>query len=526
MYPLQLHLLSRLSTAAILATCVVLSGCATVGDEFFAVRFVDEQTGRGVPLVEIESTHGVKYISDSAGYIAINRVTSREGVMYFSVRSHGYEIDKDRYGWQGIRLHLARELQKVVPMRRTNIAERLYRVTGEGIYHHSTLLDLPFSRTIGDQPRGGVFGQDSVVNAIYDGKLYWFWGDTSRAETRLGNFKVSGATSSLPVPGSPEAELGIELDYFVGPGGFSRAMCPIEGPGVVWISGLAVVQDNVHERMICHYSRRAGMGEQYEHGIAVWDDEHQRFEKAVEFPEGELKHPYGHTLPQQVEGEPWLYFGHGLPEVRVRARMEDILDPGQYQAYTFMQEGKEWDIENPAIDRDANGELAWAWRYDAERVDLHRWRALRFRGLVESHENRQSLVDATSGRRIHVHNGHIAWSEHRQRWLLVAGEFIGENSLLGDIWYAESPSPMGPWSKAMRIVSHNNYSFYNVKQHPYYAADNFIYFEGTYTKSFSRTKEPTPRYNYNQIMYRLDLDDPRLAAVRAAGDGPDGTSSP
>jgi len=38
-----------------------------------------------------------------------------------------------------------------------------------------------------------------------------------------------------------------------------------------------------------------------------------------------------------------------------------------------------------------------------------------------------------------------------------------------------------------------------------------IYFGATYTDEFSGAKEPTPRYNYNQIMYRLDLSDPRLA---------------
>jgi hypothetical protein len=36
-----------------------------------------------------------------------------------------------------------------------------------------------------------------------------------------------------------------------------------------------------------------------------------------------------------------------------------------------------------------------------------------------------------------------------------------------------------------------------------------IFFEGTYTHSFSGNSEQTPRYDYNQIMYRLELDDPR-----------------
>ena len=41
-----------------------------------------------------------------------------------------------------------------------------------------------------------------------------------------------------------------------------------------------------------------------------------------------------------------------------------------------------------------------------------------------------------------------------------------------------------------------------------------IYFEGTYSHDFSGNKDATTRYDYNQIMYRLDLADPRLDSVR------------
>ena len=37
-----------------------------------------------------------------------------------------------------------------------------------------------------------------------------------------------------------------------------------------------------------------------------------------------------------------------------------------------------------------------------------------------------------------------------------------------------------------------------------------VYFEGTYTSTFSGAKDVTPRYDYNQVMYQLDLADPRL----------------
>ena len=61
-------------------------------------------------------------------------------------------------------------------------------------------------------------------------------------------------------------------------------------------------------------------------------------------------------------------------------------------------------------------------------------------------------------------------------------------------------------------MTHERYSFYNPMQHPYWAREGgkVIYFEGTYTTIFSGNRNPTPRYDYNQILYRLDLDDPHL----------------
>jgi hypothetical protein len=42
-----------------------------------------------------------------------------------------------------------------------------------------------------------------------------------------------------------------------------------------------------------------------------------------------------------------------------------------------------------------------------------------------------------------------------------------------------------------------------------------IHFEGTYTHEFSGNPDKTPRYNYNQILYRLDLDAPGLRAAQS-----------
>ena len=88
--------------------------------------------------------------------------------------------------------------------------------------------------------------------------------------------------------------------------------------------------------------------------------------------------------------------------------------------------------------------------------------------------------------------------------------------MLGDVYYAEAKEPHGPFPKAVKIVGHRKYTFYNPVHHAFFDREGgrFIHFEGTYTMTFSETKVPTPRYDYNQVMYRLDLADPRLKAVQ------------
>ncbi len=94
--------------------------------------------------------------------------------------------------------------------------------------------------------------------------------------------------------------------------------------------------------------------------------------------------------------------------------------------------------------------------------------------------------------------------------------------MLGEVYYAEAPAPEGPWSPAIKVVTHDRYSFYNPKQHPMLAQQDgrFIYFEGTYTKMFSGNPTSTPRYDYNQVMYRLDLAKPWVKKLGGAAPKP------
>ncbi len=63
------------------------------------------------------------------------------------------------------------------------------------------------------------------------------------------------------------------------------------------------------------------------------------------------------------------------------------------------------------------------------------------------------------------------------------------------------------------MVTHDKYSFYNPKHHAMFdqQGGRRIFFEGTYSKTFSAAPQATARYDYNQIMYALDLGDERLA---------------
>ena len=126
------------------------------------------------------------------------------------------------------------------------------------------------------------------------------------------------------------------------------------------------------------------------------------------------------------------------------------------------------------------------------------------------------LHDAATGKPLRIGGSTIAWNDHRKKWTMVAVETGGSSSFLGEVWYAEANQPEGPWSGAVKIVTHDRYSFYNPTQQPFFtqAGGRYVYFQGTYSATFSRDeKDATPRYDYNQIMYRLDVDDPRLTAA-------------
>ena len=119
------------------------------------------------------------------------------------------------------------------------------------------------------------------------------------------------------------------------------------------------------------------------------------------------------------------------------------------------------------------------------------------------------LRDSETGRPVRPHTSTLEFNASKVVWSLIVLE-TGGTSRLGEVWYAEAPAAVGPFVYARKVVTHDRYSFYNPRLHPYFTGGSTLYFEGTYTATFSGNPDPTPRYDYNQIMYRLDTSDPRL----------------
>lgn len=482
----------------------------------FEIQCLDAESGRGLPLVELETVNHLRFVSDNAGRVAFGEADLMKTEVFFHVKSHGYTVGKDGFGFRGVRLVPMPGAKAAISLNRSNVAERLYRITGEGRYRDSLLLGYPMPLP-GDSNPGRVAGQDSIQAASYHGRIHWFWGDTDLMAYPLGHFRTAGAVTLGTGPDLLRPHDGLSLNYFTNSQGFSRPMFPYpeRSEGVIWIDGLVVVPDaSGVDRLVCHYSRRKGLEAQLEHGLAVYRDEKDVFEPVKVLAEGETwRFPQGHTTCVEEQGK-WIYCGIPLLHVRVPARYEALLQPESYEAFTCLPPGGHPDKSSPLAGPDGP---IWSWRKDAPPVgpaQEARWMKL---GVLDPKHSRFSPVDPATSRRPLLHAGTVRWNSWRKRWVVIATELGGSSSHLGEVWFTEGHTPVGPFTHAVKIVTHDRQSFYNPCHHDFLDEEHGrrIYFEGTYVNTFSGNPDATPRYNYNQIMYRLDLADPRLAAARA-----------
>lgn len=429
------------------------------------IFIVDEELEWPVPLVELRSTNQIRFVSDNAGVIAMDDPGLMNREVWFSIAGNGYGVKPDGFGMRGVRITPRPGESLTIKVQRSSVAKRIGRLTGVGLFAESQKLG-----TEGEWEDGVVFGCDSVQNAVHRGKLFWSWGDTQIASYPLGIFHMTGATTSLRPFNSFQPPLRPAFDRFL-ENGKPRALANMPGSGPTWLTGFASLPDrNGMDRLVACYRKIAPPLEVYESGLCVWNDDQERFEhqqtiwkKSSGEPEPKALAEGHSTIWTDKQNVRWLMFGNPLPHVRLPATFE-------------------------------------AWQ------DFSTWQAI---------TPQQALASAVDGSEVLPHSGSIAWNEFRQRWVTVFMQRFGKPSAFGVLWYAEADSPLGPWGSAVEILSHENYTFYNPRIHPEITAaeEPILLFEGTYTAEFADHPVPTPRYDYNQILYRLDLDDAKLKAV-------------
>lgn len=470
----------------------------------FAIRVVDRASGRGVPLVELRTVDATSYWSDSEGVVAFDEPACMGVATWFFVRSPGYDLPADGFGNKGVKLTPSRGGRATIELDRTQIAERLYRFTGAGIDRDSVIAGMPVPIRA-PLLNGEVTGQDTVVSALYRGKIHWFFGDTNRAAYPLGQFSVSGATSDPPDHGGLDPLVGIDLTYFVDQTGFSRPMVDLPGPGLHWIEAPFVVKDEAgRDRLVARVATHVDLGPAKCWHLVVYDDDRSVFEPVAQWDRHE-GHDSAHPFHATVDGVEYVYL---YPNLRVRPELKRLENLDEYEALTCVAGDGKVHGKETRIERDAGGRALYRWIGGADRLAPARVAELIGAGVMKREDSWIPLLDVESGAPIDAGRGSVFWNLQLQRWVLICA-----SSTPGEIWFSSADTPSGPWGYARRVATHGDYNFYNPTQEPLFDqhCGAEIFFAGTYTTAFSAAKVATPRYDYNQIMYRLSLiGDPRL----------------
>jgi len=353
-----------------------------------------------------------------------------------------------------------------------------------------------------------VAGQDGGQAVPYRGKVYWFFGDTVKFSYPLGNFAESGAVSELPDHGGLDPSLGVDLKYFVDKTGFSRAMCPTAEDGLEWLFWAGVVTDaSGQERLAGECRRMKNLGETLGRALVVFNDDTQKFDAIQRLSLTARLSLEGRPFRVRSGGHDFLYFpSDSSPGARVQADVAHLTSPSGYEGYTCLAPGSGVDASDARLERGADGRLVCGWKRETPPLNYKQQQALIAAGKLKPQEGLIQLRDFWSAAPVEAYLYSVEWNSYRKRWIMLVEGRVGE------IWYAEGDTPLGPWVYSTKVVTHDRYAFYLPVQHAFFAQQNgrLLYFEATYTDFFSDTPVKTPRYDYNQVMYRLALDDSRL----------------
>jgi hypothetical protein len=296
---------------------VGLSLMAAGAAPYFRISIVDGETVRGVPLVLLRTGDYLEQYSDSAGNIAFYEPGLMDQPVWFSVLADGYNVSEstaanptvqvyeDPYD-SGVVLVTTTGASATVTVNRVQHAQRVYRLTGGGLYRDSVLTGdvgaIPPSvqaRAVVDVPSGSI-GQDTLQLATYKNTTLWLFGDTVCPRSARQNncngtgMYTVGAIGCLPSgdfdadcsPAAPPS-----LNYIVetsttvdGQFHHPHPIAPIAPLDQnTWIAAMTVIGAGTpEEQLFAAYYKNpgdgAGPGEAAQ-GMCKWDDTKQQLMK-------------------------------------------------------------------------------------------------------------------------------------------------------------------------------------------------------------------------------------------------------
>ena len=498
-----LSLIGRATLLLLLCLAQNILSAQNFASQTFLLKFVDAKTRRPIPLVDAELFNALRLCSDNLGHIAILEPDLAGRQVRMLIRGHGYRYPQlDFFGERAISLTVNPGTLTEIELERTVAAERLYRITGSGRFRDSILAGLT------DRPDvlpGRVTGLDSAIPVVWQNRLFCFYGDTLGTD-RL-NLSGSGAevTAGTGVP-----EKSLPVNFFCDLDGFASRMIELPEPGFIWIETVLPVMAGKRELLVARYVKHKTLEEAVETGFALFNPLQKKFMPVKKFKSAR-HHKSAHAVKVIIDNRPaWCV----QPWEKTGSNLKDFINPQSYAFYTCLEplapeedaqalelEGKKFKIKRNAV-----GKPMFSWVSNGTPFTPANQKRLLEAGLIRPNERWLELTEIGTGKKIADFSGSISWNNYRNRWIMICQGQVGE------IWFSEADTFTGPWVYARRIVEHDGYNFYNPVQHGWFDAEQgrIIYFEGTYTSFFTRDEYKTPRADYNQVMYRLDLADASL----------------
>ena len=406
-----------------------------------------ESRRRLLQVMHLSRTAEAGALSASFAHIAFDEPGLMGRRVFFGVAAHGYEFAKDGFGIRGVVLEPKPGGSARLKIRRLNIAERLYRITGYGIYR-----DLGPARPEaagrraaaqrrgdrpGRHPQRGLQGQALLVLRRH-----------RPARLRPGQLR-HGRGHDRPArearPGRRDRPQVLHR-----PGWLREAHGPDEGEGVVWLFGLAVLPDESgRERMIAYFHRRRGLG-------PCW----RRASSPITTPRTSSRssrmsrsgRPYSHRLPVPRPGPRGRVRQlHGpIPGPAGPGRLEELPGPRLVRGLHLPGPGTRYvDKDKARLERDGDGRLVWAWKRDTPPLGPKEQQGLIEAGKMRREESPFRLQDADGGKPIVLNNSSCFWNGYRKKYILIASEHLGATAL-GEVWYSEADRPEGPWVQPAR----------------------------------------------------------------------------